>query len=191
MDVRDSAVVAVWWVGAGEHRAVLQLSSAQRVDLVDRLLERLPGAAAHEESMRVALGALVDAGRSVAVQARGFDQWFGLVRPFALGDIDGAEVILTAVVRAGALSFPLLTTDQAAVAAYEAAFDERAGRSLAWQHFTVECAAVEPAGGGRGGARAPQTALERAVIDSIERERAERGRMIALATGKNRVRLRD
>lgn len=114
VDVRDSAVVAVWWVGAGEHRAVLRLSSAQRVDLVDRLLERLPGAAAHEQSMRVALGALVDAGRSVAVQARGFDQWFGLVRPFALGDVDGAEVTLSAVVRAGALSFPLLTADAAA-----------------------------------------------------------------------------
>ena len=89
LDLRDSGVVAVWWAGAGEHRAVLGLSAGQRVELVDRLLECLPGAAAHEQSLQVALGDVAQAGRSVAVHASGFEHSFGLVRPFALGDIDG------------------------------------------------------------------------------------------------------
>ncbi len=52
-ELRDSGAVAVWWVSTDEQRAVLHLSSAQRVDLVQRLLDRVAGAAAHEESVCV------------------------------------------------------------------------------------------------------------------------------------------
>jgi hypothetical protein len=48
LDIRDSGVVAVWWPEPVEHRAVLGLSSGQNMELVDRLLEHVPGAAAHE-----------------------------------------------------------------------------------------------------------------------------------------------
>jgi hypothetical protein len=100
VQMRDSGVVVVWWVGAGEHRAVLPLAATARADLVDRLLERLPGAAALEESLRLKQGVVAEPGQPVAVKASGFDQWFGLVRPFVLGDVDasGAGVVLTAVV---------------------------------------------------------------------------------------------
>jgi hypothetical protein len=194
LEVQDSGVVAVWWVGAGEHRAVLGLSSTDRVDLVDRLLDRVPGAAAHEESVQVALGELNEPGRSVAVHAAGFEHSFGLVRPFALGDVDAGvaeNLAFAAVVRGGALSLPILSADVDAARALAVAFNERAGSAQPWQRFTLEAgvrdATLSPSR--RGGTRAPQTELELAVIESIARERSERARMMSLATGKNRVRL--
>jgi hypothetical protein len=189
-DVRDSGVVAVWWAGAGEHRAVLGLSAGQRVELVDRLLECVPGAAAHEQSLQVALGDIAEAGRSVAVHASGFEHSFGLVRPFALGEIDGEELTLAAVVRAANVSLPVLSADVDAARAFAATVNARAGGAQPWQRFALERGAREVAPASRrGGARAPQTALERAVIESIALERSERARMTSLATGKNRVRL--
>jgi hypothetical protein len=190
LDIRDSGVVAVWWAGAGEHRAVLGLLSGQRVELVDRLLECVPGAAAHEESLQVALGDVAEAGRSVAVHATGFEHSFGLVRPFALGDIDGEELTLAAVVRAVGVSLPVLSADVDAARALAAMVNARAAGAQPWQCFALERGTreVTPASR-RGGARAPQTALEGAVIESIALERSERARMISLATGKNRVHL--
>ena len=190
LDLRDSGVVAVWWAGAGEHRAVLGLSAGQRVELVDRLLECVPGASAHEQSLQVALGDVAQAGRSVAVHASGFEYSFGLVRPFALGDIDGEELTLAAVVRAAGVTLPVLSADVDAARAFAAAVNARAGGAQPWQRFALERGAREVAPASRrGGARAPQTRLERAVIESIALERSERARMISLATGKNRVRL--
>ena len=81
------------------------------MELVDRLLECVPGAAAHGQGLQVALGDVAQAGRSVAVHASGFDYSFGLVRPFALGDVDGAELTLAAVVRAAGVSLPVLSAD--------------------------------------------------------------------------------
>lgn len=190
LDQRDSGDVAAWWVGAGEYRAVVQLSASQRVALIARMRERFPGASRHEEGLQASLGALMSPGAAVVVQARGFDQWIGLVRPFALGELDERDLILTAIVRRGALSVPLLTCDPAAAGAYEQAFDTRAGHAQPWQRFTVERGSREPlADGGRGGDRLPHTDLERAMIDALERERADRARMIDLRTGRNQVRL--
>lgn len=189
LQLRDSGDVVAWWMGAGQYRAVVQLRAGERADLIDRLLERLPGAAHHEVSLRSSLGALTQPGRAVAVQATGFEHWIGLVRPFALGELGSVTPVLTAVVRRDVLSVPLLTCDAAAAAAYEEAFDGRAGARQAWQRFVVEDGLGELAGSARGGSRAPQTALERGLIDAIESERVERGRMLSIATGASRVRL--
>jgi hypothetical protein len=40
LEVRDSGIVAVWWISAVEPRAVLKLLARERVNLVDRLLDR-------------------------------------------------------------------------------------------------------------------------------------------------------
>lgn len=134
LDVRDSGVVAVWWVGAGERRAVLGLSSSQRVELVDGLLEFVdgllecvPGAAAHGQGLRVALGDVAQAGRSVGVHASGVEHSFGLLRPFALGDGAGEELTLAAVVRACGVSLAVLSADVAAARTFAAAVNACAG----------------------------------------------------------------
>ena len=97
---------------------------------------------------------------------------------------------MAAVVRAAGVSLPVLSADVDAARAFAAAVNARAGGAQPWQRFALERGAREVAPASRrGGARAPQTALERAVIESIALERSERARMISLATGKNRVRL--
>ena len=98
----------------------------------------------------------------------GFEHSFGLVRPFALGDIDGEELTLAAVVRAAGVSLPVLSADAAAARAFAATVNARAGGAQPWQRFAPERRAGEvvPASR-RGSARAPQTALERTVIESI------------------------
>jgi hypothetical protein len=114
----------------------------------------LPEAAHHEE------------------QATGFEHWIGLVRPFALGELGSATPTLTAVVRRDVLSLPLLTCDAAAAAAYEEAFDARAGARQAWQRFVVEDGLGELAGSARDGSRAPQTALAPSALECCRSPRA-------------------
>jgi hypothetical protein len=170
LDLRDSGDVAAWWVGAGEYRAVVQLSANQRVALMARMRERFPGASRHEESLQASIGALMSPGAAVVVQASGFDQWIGLVRPFALGEFDERDVILTAIVRRGALSLPLLTCDPAAAEAYEQAFDTRAGHAqpLAAAHRGT----WRPRATRRRGAWRRPTAAHRSRASDDRRDRA-------------------
>ena len=92
--------------------------------------------------------------------------------------------------RAAAVSLPVLSADVEGARAFGAAVNARAGGAQPWQRFVLERGARDAAPASRrGGSRAPQTALERAVIESIALERSERAGMISLATGKNRVRL--
>ena len=119
----------------------------------------------------------------MAVHASGFEHSFGLVRPFALGDIDGEELTLAAVVRAAGVTLPVLSADVDAARGFATAVNARADGAQPRVRARARAREVAPASR-RGGARAPQTALERAVIESIALERTERARMISLATGR-------
>jgi hypothetical protein len=91
----------------------MPMTALARGDLVDRLRGRLPGAAAPEEGLRLKQGVVAEPGQPVGVKANGFDQRFGLVRPFALGDVDvtGSRVLLNAVVCRGVLTFPSFASE--------------------------------------------------------------------------------
>jgi hypothetical protein len=190
LHLERSISVGVWWVGPNEHHAIVEITPAHRIEIFDRLLERTPGGRYHAEHVKASLGQLVDAGRSLAVQARGFDHWIGLVRPFVIGEIGTEDLTMTAVVRRGQITLPVVCADASLVTRLELAIDARPGGPQPWQRFTVHNGLADPfASAAARHGRAPITVLETGIAEAIERERADRARMIDYATGNNRIRL--